>query len=315
VRIFNRQGLVQQRHRVIAVVSLVGVGVGMATFGAGPASADSTFTCPGGTYEGLRYQYDPAVAVVEVGNWSALWVGVGLVGGGHVLYGDGSTLMNNAVLNVLVDRGVNATDAHICKKDPNATTTTTVPVTTSTVPVTTTTVPVTTTTVPVTTTTVPVTTTTVPVTTTTVPVTTTTVPVTTTTVPVTTTTVPVTTTTVPVTTTTVPDTTTTVPATTTTTVPATTTTVPATTTTVLATTTTEVSSGGPTTTVSATTTTDVDSFPAIPTTLPAPSATPPVTGLPATGSGSSNLTLGLGAGLLMAGALLAFGARRRTTQS
>jgi hypothetical protein len=314
VRIFNRQVLVQQRHRVIAVASLLGVGIGMATFGAGPASADSTFTCPGGTYEGLRYQYDPAVAVVEVGNWSALYVGVGLVGGGHVLYGDGSTPMNNAVLNVLVDHGVNATDAHICKKDPNATTTTTVPVTTTTVPVTTTTVPVTTTTVPVTTTTVPVTTTTVPVTTTTVPVTTTTVPVTTTTVPVTTTTVPVTTTTVPVTTTTVPVTTTTVPATTTT-VAVTTTTVPATTTTVPATTTTDVSSGGPTTTVSATTTTDVDSFPAIPTTLPAPGATTPVTGLPATGSGSSNLTLGLGAGLLMAGALLALGASRRTTQS
>jgi LPXTG-motif cell wall-anchored protein len=249
VRVHIRQRLVRQRHRLFALVSLLGVGIGVAALGSDLAAADSSFSCPAGTYQGLLYQFDPPVASFDVGNWPVVYVGVGLEGGGHVQYGDGSAPMGNTVLNVLVDQGVNATDAHLCKIDGNATTTTT--------------------------TTVPVTTTTVPVTTTTVPVTTTTVPVTTTSVPVTTTTVPVTTTTVPVTTTT------------------------------------DVGSGGPTTTVGTTSTTAVDSFPAVPTTLPSPGSMTPVTQLPSTGARSSGITLAIATALLIGGALILRGVRRR----
>ncbi len=289
----------------MAMVGAASVSVGLVS---APATADGTFTCPAGTYDGVLYTYDaPGSAIVEVGNWPALWVGVGLGSGSeHRLYGDGVTLMTNFVLQVEADTGQLANDAHLCKMNPVATTTTTVPDTTST---TTTTVPdttsTTTTTVPDTTST---TTTTVPDTTST---TTTTVPDTTST---TTTTVPDTTST---TTTTVPDTT----STTTTTVPdttsTTTTTVPdttSTTTTIPVTTTTDSGSGGPTTTTTVpegttTTTPPVE----ITTTTDSRSgaATTTVGGqLPRTGTDSARAFLTFGSLMMLMGGVLVLRSRR-----
>ena len=218
------RGRVGAALAVVGVVALGGVVAGVPF----SASADSSYACPSGTYEGLRYNYDPAVSSVAVGNWPAVYVGVGLVGGGHVQYGNGVDTMNNAVLNVFADHGANATDAHICKVDPNATTTTTEPEVTTT-----------------------------------------------------TTTEPEVTTT----TTTEPD----------------------------VTTTTEVDSGGPTTTTTepdGTTTTEVASGGPT-TTTPEPGPTNPVTELPATGGQQTRGMVATAALMLIGGALLMCGARRR----
>ena len=228
---------------------------------------------------------------------------------------------------------------------PPSTTTTTAPTTSTTMPTTSTTMPTTsTTTAPTTTSTVPTTTsTTMPTTTSTVPTTTstTTAPTTSTTMPTTTSTVPSTTsTTAPTTTSTVPETTTstTAPTTSTTAQPTTTTTAPSDETT----TTTAPGTGDGTSTTSTTAPASTSTTDPAPTTTATTEADPTVvaaaehivagaavagtsagsgagavtaTGsLPVTGSGSTSLLTIVGGGLLVLGAVLVVGARRRRAE-
>ena len=135
------------RRRTLGVVIAVAGAISMASgLLAQPAAADESYVCPAGNYLSWTDTFDPPASVVTVPNFEILFIGFGLVEGGHVTYGDG-TSMRGETIDVIAAIGEPATDAHWCKAIVDSTTTTTIEETTTTVEETTTTIEETTTTV------------------------------------------------------------------------------------------------------------------------------------------------------------------------